>query len=537
MSILTPTIVPFKTVDANEYFYIEYTGDPSSTTDNRFFYWRYVVKNLDTNTTIEGSSTIENYLNPLYADDTRTIPVGVWMAVTKNYYFCFPKNYVYNNQIVFENGYRYSIEIDFGVTSSAEVITTPYPFSCYANFTVALETYQYNDGNDIAVNHDDVLIPYDITVVKSLCKLKFSYTQEDNEQLKYYQFSLYNNEGVLLGRSKKTYGIPDGGIIYGIENYNNLQNYVLKLYCVTETDRSSTTTVNIYTNYTQNNIYADISFLVDTQTAENNVSVSVVQLNGEGENYFFADTNSENLLPYPFYEASHIDNGIQWIDNKDGTIVANGTASSDEKSIYYLSRSLVLPAGKYMIMGCPNGGASDKYSFRVSNENEPTTVYAYDYGKGAEFELTETTTLRVYLRIYQSCTAKNLTFIPTIYSINTNTDNQCVLIPDGGYVTFKDEYQVITNNFLCRMWLKNLRKNTPILTINTSDNSGRVEVFFDGMNFIAKKYSCDLVAPYITCIKNTDETDIVSELSMDTNVYFAIGYYNGRIEMYARVIS
>lgn len=112
MSILTPTIVPFKTVDANEYFYIEYTGDPSSTTDNRFFYWRYVVKNLDTNTTIEGSSTIENYLNPLYADDTRTIPVGVWMAVTKNYYFCFPKNYVYNNQIVFENGYRYSIEID-----------------------------------------------------------------------------------------------------------------------------------------------------------------------------------------------------------------------------------------------------------------------------------------------------------------------------------------------------------------------------------------------------------------------------------------
>jgi hypothetical protein len=87
------------------------------------------------------------------------------------------------------------------------------------------------------------------------------------------------------------------------------------------------------------------------------------------------------------------------------------------------------------------------------------------------------------------------------------------------------------------MWLKNLSNNIPILTINTSDNSGRVEVFFDGMNFIAKKYSCGLVAPYITCIKDTSETDITSEVSTDTNIYFAIGYYNGRIEMYARIIS
>jgi hypothetical protein len=272
---------------------------------------------------------------------------------------------------------------------------------------VSLDSYEYNDGTIVEPERSDITLPYYITIAKSFCKLNFSYTQDDGEQLKYYQFSLYNRDGVLLGVSKKTYGIPVTGIVYGIENYNNLQDYILQLHCVTETNKNSVTTVNIHTDYAQDNIYADITFLVDTQTAENNVSVSVVQLNGDGDGY------------------------------------------------------------------------------------------SYDSADNGEY----------------------------------------VIISDNGYVTFKDEYQVITNNFLCRMWLKNLSNNIPILTINTSDNSGRVEVFFDGMNFIAKEYSCGLVTPYITCIKDTSETDITSELPTETNIYFAIGYYNGRIEMYARIIS
>lgn len=273
---------------------------------------------------------------------------------------------------------------------------------------IALDEYEYSDGTTVSVMTKDNTLPYDITITKAFCKLKFSYIHNDGEKLKYHQFSLYSNN-TLLGVSKKIYGTPADGIIYGIENYNNLQNYTLKLRCVTQNNNENTTTVNIYTNYEQSNIYADIAFLVDTQTAENNVSVSVVQLNGEGDN-----------------------------------------------------------------------------------------------GKG------------------ENCP----------YS-----DNDYVVVPDNGYVTFKDEYQVITNNFLCRMWLRNLSKNVPILTINTSDNSGRVEVFFDGLNFIAKKYSCGLVAPYITCLKDKNDKDVTSFIVTNTDIYFAIGYYNGRIEMYARIIN
>ena len=412
MSTLMPKIVPFKTVDANEYFYIEYI-DERSVVEQYWQTWKITIKNIDTNETFvpfanlaiyqgRGIATLETY----YGENgsNRKTPVGFWNYDTSTYWFGFPKNYTYNNQLVFKNGYRYSVRVDFGVDNTANKIeTTPHYFSCYANFKIALETYEYNDGQKNSIEQTDETTPYELTVEKSFCKLNFSYTQEDGEQLKYYQFSLYNKDGVLLGMSKKIYGTANG-IMYGIENYNNLQDYVLKLYCVTQTDRDSVTTVNIRTNYAQDNIYADISFLVDTQTAENNMSVSVVQLNGEG----------------------------------------------------------------------------DKYNFE---------------------------------------------------------SNEYVVIPDNGYVTFKDEYQVITNNFLCRMWLKNLSKNVPIMTINTADNSGRIEVFFDGLNFIAKKYSCDLVSPYITCIKDKNDEEVTSLIVTNTDIYFAIGYYNGRIEMYARLIN
>lgn len=431
-----PIFVPSGVIDNSEnYFYITFNADPATTMENFFTRYRMSITNLShknsdgtmgkkiltfTSTPISNKTTpvtgiIEkaypSYFETVYGENgTLAISYGLYTYPLQQYTIGFPKEYSIDNKRIFENGNKYSIQIRFFTNSTYTeyVDTEVFIIQCYSNFTISLDSYQYNDGEPhIVADRTDTTLPYELNITKSFCKLNFSYTQNDGEKLKYYQFSLYNNDGVLLGMSKKIYGVPATGIVYGIENYNNLQDYVLKLYCVTQTDRNSVTTVHIHTDYAQDNIYADISFLVDTQTAENNVSVSVVQFNGEGKEY--------------------------------------------------------------------------------------------DY--------------------------------------DTSDNGEYVIIADNGYVNFKDEYQVITNNFLCRMWLKNLSKNIPILTINTSDNSGRVEVFFDGVNFMAKKYSCNLVAPYITCIKDASETDITSEVSVDTKIYFAIGYYNGRIEMYARIIS
>lgn len=411
MSIETPVIVPFDVVDANKHFYVEYKGDLSSTLDNRFKFWRLIITNFDTNKQIvfEGSANIYNtntvdfdeQFNNLFVIQGLSRPMGYWSAVNKNYYFGFPQNFVYNGEAVFENGYHYSIEIDFGVENPIEVTTAPHYFRCCANFTVALESYQYNNDTPIIVTQDTIPF-YEIRVTKSFCKLNFSYTQEDGESLKYYQFSLYNNEGVLLGMSKKIYGIPNNGIMYAIENYNNLQHYVLKLYCATQDDRDSTTTIIIHTDYQQEGIYADISFLLDTQNATNNISISVKQLNGEF-----------------------------------------------------------------------NGEAED-------------------------------------------CCFENDDYI-------TLTGNECV--------NFIDTYQTISKNFLCRLWCKlpNIKENSPILTIKTTNNNGYIEVFFTGKNFVAYKYSCNITTSYIS--NSLNET-----VNNTQDIYFALGYYNGRIEMYTTLI-
>jgi hypothetical protein len=408
MSIKTPAIVPFNTVDANEYFYIKYIGDPSSTANNRFRCWRFVATNLDINktTTTTGSAIynlgetdfkdFDTYFYDWFVNKSMTNSIGVWSPYTHEYCFGFPKNYIHNDQIIFENGYHYSIEIDFGVNTPTEVITIPHPFACYANFEVALESYQYNDGIQKEISQDDISIPYELTVTKSFCQLNFSYTQEEGEPIKYHQFSLFDDNGNLLGKSSKIYGIPNGGIVYTVENYNNLQHYVLKLYCVTQTNRDSITTVNIYTNYEQDNIYADITFSLNSETATNNISISVTQLNGSGDGYSFSN---------------------------------------------------------------------DEY----------------------------------------------------------------VVIPDNGYVNFVDTYQTISNNFLCRIWCRNLAVNLPILTIKTTNGDGYIEVFFTGQNFVAYKHSCNIVTTYIS-------NDLIEDIKTDQDIYFAMGYYNGRIEMYTIII-
>lgn len=270
-----------------------------------------------------------------------------------------------------------------------------------SNFTVALESYQYNNDAEIIVTQKDTSIPYELTVTKSFCKLNFSYTQKDGVFLKYYQFSLYDNSGVLLGTSQKIYGIPDSGIMYAIENYNNLQHYILKLYCVTQDNEDSITTVYIYTNYDQDSIYADISFMVDKENATNNIMFSVTQLNGTGENHWFWE--------------------------------------------------------------------------------------------------------------------------------NTNNGNTYVVIPHNGYVNFVDTYQVISKNFLCRMWCTDLSRTIPILTIKSANDDGYIEVIFTGQNFIAYKHSCGIVTTYIS--NSLDEEAVYSH-----DIYFALGYYDGRIEMYTALI-
>ena len=129
----------------------------------------------------------------------------------------------------------------------------------------------------------------------------------------------------------------------------------------------------------------------------------------------------KNLLPYPFYEENHTDHSVVWTVHDDGTVTANGTASGGN-SVFFFSRTLALPQGRYTINGCPSGGALEKYVFRVSKENDSSVILASDIGNGATFTLEETTILRIYIRVYSGCTVSNLTFKPMIRFANIVND-------------------------------------------------------------------------------------------------------------------
>ena len=384
MAYLRPTITPFSCFDANDVFIIELVGSVSSDKFATYEIKAYgnINKTQVRNQIVNSSEDANAYIDK--HPDIVSQASAVMIYYNYNYYLILPKNYC-------TNGFNWQMEIIF-YTSTSSKFNISTSFSCYSRPIVTLANCVYQDGST------ELIVDNRLTIKRSFCMLNFSYTQNEGNNLKYYQFFLYHN-GKLVGSSKKIYSSAQ--ISYSVENYNNLQNYVLKLHCVSQCDYEDWLEINISTDYNQDSIYADVVFSLDKQTAINNVSISITQLNGTGENYLYNDDN--------------------------------------------------------------NG----------------------DY----------------------------------------------VVIPDDGFVNFLDTYQVISKNFLCRLWCKNLSTTTPILTITTADNSGHIEVYFTGRNFYAYKHSFGLTSSYISNDLNISESELEN-----TNIYFALGYYNGRIEMYTQSI-
>ena len=125
------------------------------------------------------------------------------------------------------------------------------------------------------------------------------------------------------------------------------------------------------------------------------------------------ESGARNLIPYPYQETTHTDNGISWVDNGDGTITASGTATAD--SYYYLpvGGQFYLNAGTYSISGCPSGGSSTKY--RVQLSNNAWTISATDYGNGGTITTTERVNFaQLRLTISKGVTVNNLVFKPML---------------------------------------------------------------------------------------------------------------------------
>lgn len=117
-----------------------------------------------------------------------------------------------------------------------------------------------------------------------------------------------------------------------------------------------------------------------------------------------------NKLIYPYENTTKTTNGITFTDNGDGTITANGTATS--KAYFNLSRPTLKP-GSYTVSIEPADSANVspfKYFFKFGSVNV-TSSY--------KFEFTESFTPKEsYLCINDGVTVNNLTFKPMLVEGN-----------------------------------------------------------------------------------------------------------------------
>lgn len=124
----------------------------------------------------------------------------------------------------------------------------------------------------------------------------------------------------------------------------------------------------------------------------------------------------KNLIPYPYYETNHTDNGIEWTDLGDGRLKANGTASAN--SDYFMvsyNAMITLKAGTYIVNGCTNGGGESTHSIIVGKKvNGTLTRIVLANESGATFTLEEDTEIYVACRVSVGQTVSNLIFEPMI---------------------------------------------------------------------------------------------------------------------------
>lgn len=123
---------------------------------------------------------------------------------------------------------------------------------------------------------------------------------------------------------------------------------------------------------------------------------------------------------YPVDMQSTTANGITFTVGADDVVTANGTASA----VTVLNNSEVtVPAGKYIMSGCPANGSDSTYRLTVNKVVGGSEVgLTHDYGEGVTLTLTEQTTLKAYPRIASGYTASNLVF-KVMLRLATETDD------------------------------------------------------------------------------------------------------------------
>lgn len=117
------------------------------------------------------------------------------------------------------------------------------------------------------------------------------------------------------------------------------------------------------------------------------------------------ENNSDNELS--FINMTYVDNSIIYEEQDDCTVEANSSSNVEHAESHY-TKQVELTAGTYYLTGCPAGGSDRGYKLSVD------IIGVVDYGEGATFTLSETTTVTLTITIAKNYFAEGLIFYPVI---------------------------------------------------------------------------------------------------------------------------
>lgn len=122
------------------------------------------------------------------------------------------------------------------------------------------------------------------------------------------------------------------------------------------------------------------------------------------------DGSAKNLLKHNV--TTQTVNGVTFTVNSDGTLTANGTASSSAIVRFNYFSNLSIPDGEYVLSGCPAGGSASTYRLDITRSPGSSIN---DIGSGVTFEVGGSyTPNEIRLVILSGTVCDNLTFKPMI---------------------------------------------------------------------------------------------------------------------------
>ena len=163
---------------------------------------------------------------------------------------------------------------------------------------------------------------------------------------------------------------------------------------------------------------------------------------------------------------------VTFTRNADNSFTVNGTPNADYATYQIIDRNtdnLVIPAGKYIVTGCPEGGSAETY-FMIVQCTRSGALYTFgnDAGDGLEITVLDGDVMQLTLAIMAGTTASNMVFYPMIRRADIS-DSTYEPYHDSVDVCKADEDEV---SAICNVYgSKNLLKFEPLLLNGTITGS------------------------------------------------------------------